>query len=532
MLGLPSGATAPFCPSEVRGSIRVTSSAPLWKRVLKVAGPGLLVSVGYMDPGNWATDIEAGSRFGPALLWVVLASSLAAMILQTLALRVGLAAGLDLAQACRQRYRPVVNTGLWLLAEIGIVACDVAEVLGTALALHLLFGVSLLTGVGLTALDTLLVLGLKGRGFRQVEAIVLGLVLTIGVCFIAQLGLVGPDWTAVAAGFVPRPSTMGDPRALMLAVGILGATVMPHNAYLHSSIVQTRRFGVTDQAVRDAIQLSTWDTVVSLASALGINAAILILILAATAFHDAGHQTVTEIQEAYHLLDPLVGGGAASLLFGIALLASGQNSTFTCTIAGQVIMEGFLQLTIPCWLRRLATRALALIPAAVGIAWLGEAGVGPMLVGSQIVLSLQLPFAIWPLLRVNGDTGVMGPHRSPRLLRYVGWALLAVICVANIALLVRQGGVRSAPIAPLTDASAGGQGSVALLKNCPLARPCLSGGAITDGGISSGQCHLSLGRELGQRPFGGDIGPCAHSLPTLSSSISRCVSCQGAMECV
>ncbi|MDY0747383.1 Nramp family divalent metal transporter [Paucibacter sp. R3-3] len=433
MFGLPTTATAPFCPSEVRGSVVIPSQAPLWKRLLKVAGPGLLVSVGYMDPGNWATDIEAGSRFGPALLWVVLASSLAAMLLQALALRLGLATGLDLAQACRQRYSRPVNLMLWLMAELAIIACDVAEVLGTALALHLLFGISLQAGVALTALDTLFVLGLKGRGFRQVEAIVLGLVATIGVCFLIQILLVGPHWPSVMAGFVPGGLAFHDPKALMLAVGILGATVMPHNLYLHSSIVQTRHVASGEAARREAIRLSTYDTVISLTLALLVNAAI--LVLAASAFHANGHKEVTEIQEAYHLLDPLVGTAGASLLFGLALLASGQSSTFTGTIAGQVIMEGFLQLKIPCWQRRLATRALALLPAWAGVAALGEAGVGPMLVGSQVVLSLQLPFAIWPLLRMNGDTRLMGRLAAPAAVRAAGWLLLALICLANAALL-------------------------------------------------------------------------------------------------
>ena len=344
MLGLPTTATAPFCPSEVHGSIDLREGAPLWKRLLRVAGPGLLVSVGYMDPGNWATDIEAGSRFGHALLWVVLASSLAAMLLQTLSLRLGLVSGLDLAQACRERYRPAVRLPLWVMAELAIVACDVAEVLGTALALHLLFGMSLLAGVGIAALDTVIVLGLKGRGFRQVEAIILGLVMTIGVCYAVQLFLIGPDWAAVARGFVPNGVAVQDPKALLLAIGILGATVMPHNLYLHSSIVQTRRVGNTASAKRDAIKLSTIDTLVSLTLALMVNAAI--LILAATAFHAHGHTEVTEIQDAYHLLDPLVGGSIASVLFGVALLAAGQSSTFTGTIAGQVLMEGFLRPTI------------------------------------------------------------------------------------------------------------------------------------------------------------------------------------------
>lgn len=433
MLGLPTTATAPFCPSEVHGSIDLREGAALWKRLLRVAGPGLLVSVGYMDPGNWATDIEAGSRFGHALLWVVLASSLAAMLLQTLSLRLGLVSGLDLAQACRERYRPAVRLPLWVMAELAIVACDVAEVLGTALALHLLFGMSLLAGVGIAALDTVIVLGLKGRGFRQVEAIILGLVMTIAVCYAVQLFLIGPDWAAVARGFVPNGVAVQDPKALLLAIGILGATVMPHNLYLHSSIVQTRRVGSTASAKRDAIKLSTIDTLVSLTLALMVNAAI--LILAATAFHAHGHTEVTEIQDAYHLLDPLVGGSIASVLFGVALLAAGQSSTFTGTIAGQVLMEGFLRLKIPCWQRRLATRFLALVPAFIGLWWFGEAAVGQLLVASQVVLSLQLPFAMWPLIRLTGDRAVMGEFANGPVVRVLSWGLFALVTGANAALL-------------------------------------------------------------------------------------------------
>ncbi len=433
MFRLPTTATAPFCPSEVHGSIALDAGAPLWKRLMRVAGPGLLVSVGYMDPGNWATDIEAGSRFGHALLWVVLASSLAAMLLQTLSLRLGLVSGLDLAQACRERYRPAVRLPLWIMAELAIVACDVAEVLGTALALHLLFGMSLLAGVGIAALDTVIVLGLKGRGFRQVEAIILGLVMTIGVCYAVQLALVGPDWAAVARGFVPNGVAVQDPKALLLAIGILGATVMPHNLYLHSSIVQTRRVGHGTAAKRDAMRLSTIDTLVSLTLALMVNAAI--LILAATAFHAHGHREVTEIQDAYHLLDPLVGSAIASILFGVALLAAGQSSTFTGTIAGQVLMEGFLRLKIPCWQRRLATRFLALVPAFIGLLWLGEAAVGRLLVASQVVLSLQLPFAMWPLIWLTGDRSVMGEFVNGPWLRGLAWGLFALVTAANGALL-------------------------------------------------------------------------------------------------
>jgi manganese transport protein len=433
MFELPRTATAPFCPSEVHGSIAIDRGAPAWSRVLRFAGPGLLVSVGYMDPGNWATDIEAGSAFGYSLLFVVALASLAAMLLQVLSLRLGLVARLDLAQACRARYRPATNIGLWLLAEIAIIACDVAEVLGSALALHLLFGVSLTVGIAITAFDTLLVLGLKGKGFRQVEAIVLGLIVTIGVCFAAELAIAGPDWQAVAQGFWPRAAALQSPHALYLAVGIVGATVMPHNLYLHSSIVQTRHVARDERSLREALRLSTLDTVVSLALALLVNAAI--LTLAARAFHDTGHTGVTEIQDAYHLLDPVVGSAAASLLFGIALLASGQSSTFTGTIAGQVMMEGFLRLKIPCWQRRVITRALALVPALLGVWWLGDAGVGKLLVASQVVLSFQLPFAIWPLVKLTSDPTVMGPHANGAWVRRGAWALFSLIAAANLTLL-------------------------------------------------------------------------------------------------
>ena len=415
---LPLFATAPFCPSEVRGSIVVAPGAPWWRRALRFAGPGLLVAVGYMDPGNWATDIEAGSVFGYSLLFVVLLSSVAAIVLQVLALRLGIVARMDLARACRERYGASARYALWLMAEIAIVACDVAEVLGSALALHLLFGVSLALGIVITAFDTLLVLGL---------------VMTIGACFAIELALVGPDWRAVAAGFVPRVDALRDPHALYIAIGILGATVMPHNLYLHSSIVQTRQTGRDDASKAGALRLSTIDTVVSLALALLVNAAI--LTLAAGAFHTTGHTGVTEIQDAYHLLDPIVGSGVAAMLFGVALLASGQSSTFTGTIAGQVIMEGFLDLKIPCWQRRLITRGLALVPALGGVLWLGDKGVGTLLVASQVVLSLQLPFAIWPLVRLTSDRAVMGAFANGPALKLAAWGLFAVIAGANAWLL-------------------------------------------------------------------------------------------------
>jgi manganese transport protein len=436
MFGLPTTATAPFCPTEVRGSVFVPKEAPWWRKLMQYAGPGLLVSVGYMDPGNWATDIEAGSRYGYGLLWVVLASSLVAILLQCLSMRLGLVARRDLAQLCRERYAKPVAMFLWILAELAIIACDLAEVLGSGLALHLLFDISLLTGIAVTALDTLIVLGLKGKGFRQIEAIVLGLILTIGICYGIELLLVQPDWIAVARGFVPDPSRLTNEHALYLSIGILGATVMPHNLYLHSSIVQTRLTGRDVPALREAIRYSTADTVVSLSLALVVNSAI--LILAAAAFNAAGHTEVAELQDAYRLLEPLVGAAAAATLFGVALLASGQSATFTGTIAGQILMEGFLNLSIPCWQRRLITRALALIPAFIGVAWLGDGAVGKLVVASQVVLSFQLPFAIWPLIRFTSDRTLMGQFANGMVTRIAAWAIFALIVAANGWLLWRS----------------------------------------------------------------------------------------------
>ncbi|MBB3179136.1 Nramp family divalent metal transporter [Variovorax sp. Sphag1AA] len=430
MFRLPRTATAPFCPSEVRGSIAVDPGLPLWKKLLRFAGPGLLVSVGYMDPGNWATDIEAGSRFGYGLLFVVLLASVAAMLLQTLCVRLGVVTGKDLARACRDHYGPTVNRFLWLGAELAIVACDLAEVLGSALALHLLFGVSIPVGIGITAFDTLLVLGLQGAGFRRVEAIVLGLVVTIAGCFMVELAMSPPNWFGVAMGFGPSLERLQQPGALYLAIGIVGATVMPHNLYLHSSIIQTRVIAETDAARREAVKLGTLDTVISLTLALFVNAAI--MILAASAFHDSGHREVTGIEEAYRLIEPAVGSALAATLFGIALLASGQSSTFTGTIAGQVIMEGFLDLKIPCWQRRLITRALALVPAFAGVLWLGEGAVGKLLVFSQVVLGFQLPFAIWPLARFTGSRAMMGDFVSGRWVQVTTWVLFAVVTAANL----------------------------------------------------------------------------------------------------
>lgn len=433
MYKLPTTATAPFCPSAVSHSVAVPANASLGRKLMLFVGPGLLVSVGYMDPGNWATAIEAGSRFGYALLFVVVLASFSGMLLQSLCSRLGIATGRDLAQLSRERYRPVVARGQWLLAELSIIATDLAEVLGAALAFHLLLGVSITTGVVLTAFDTLIVLALQGANFRRLEAIVLGLITTIGACFFVELVLIKPHWPDVAAGLRPSWDMLSSQEPLYLAIGILGATVMPHNLYLHSSVVQTRVNGDDEASKRSAIRFSRLDTIGSLSLALLVNAAI--MILAAAAFHGSGHTEVVEIQDAYHLLDPLVGGALASFLFGFALLAAGQSSTFTGTIAGQVVMEGFLQAKIPCWQRRLITRALALVPALVGVIWLGEGAVGKLLVLSQVVLSLQLPFALWPLIRFTSDRRLMGPFANSRLVASIAWSLFGLISLANLTLL-------------------------------------------------------------------------------------------------
>lgn len=430
---LPRTATAPFCPSEVRGSVAIPPTASVWRRFWMLSGPGLLVSVGYMDPGNWATDIAAGSKFGPALLWVVLLSSLIAMFLQTLSARLGLASGRDLARACRDSYTAPVNRALWLMAELAIVATDLAEVLGSALALHLLLGAPLLVGIAITTFDLLLVIGLQGRGFRQVEAIVLGLVTTIAVCFAIQLALVGPEWPAIWAGFVPRADVLRNVDAAFIAVGILGATVMPHNLYLHSSIVQTRHVANDEASRRDGIALATADTVVTLTLALIVNAAI--LAVAASAFNATGHREVTAIDDAYHLLDPILGTSIAPLLFGVALLAAGQSSTFTGTIAGQVLMEGFLDLKIPCWQRRLITRLLAVLPAFCAVVWLGDGCLNGLLLISQVVLSFQLPFAVWPLIRLTANRKLMGRFAAGPIAQAVAYLLFLVITVANVWLM-------------------------------------------------------------------------------------------------
>lgn len=434
---LPKIATAPFCPPEVSGSVPVDARAPFWKRVLRYAGPGLLISIGYMDPGNWATAIEAGSRYGYNLLFVVLLASLAGMAVQCLCSRLGIATGRDLAQLCRERYSQRSARFQWVLAEISIIATDLAEVLGCALAFHLLLGCSLTFGIALTAFDTLLILALQGKGFRRLEAIMLTLVMTIAACFLVELVLIKPYWPDVFEGFKPSLSAISDAAPLYIAIGIVGATVMPHNLYLHTSIVQTRLTGTDYASKLDAVRLSRIDTIGSLTLALLVNAAI--LILAAAAFHQTGHSDIIDIQDAYRMLDPLVGGALASMLFGVALLASGQSSTFTGTIAGQVIMEGYLKLRIPCWQRRLITRGLALIPAFLGVWLMGDDAVGKLLILSQVVLSLQLPFALYPLIRMTSDPKLMGPFANRLPTRLLAWFLFAVISGANVWLIAQIG---------------------------------------------------------------------------------------------
>jgi manganese transport protein len=413
-------------------SVAVPRTGAWDRKLLAFAGPGFLVAVGYMDPGNWATDLAAGSAFGYRLLAVVLLSSLMAMVLQALAVRLGIATGRDLAQACRDRFSPPISFGLWVLAEIGICACDLAELLGTALGLKLLLGVPLLLGVCLTTLDVILVLALQRGGFRRLEAIVVSLMVVVGACFAVQVALARPVWGEVVAGFVPTQDLVTDPRMVYLAIGILGATIMPHNLYLHSSIVQTRRFDLDDMGRRLAARMVTWDSTLALTLAMLINAAI--LVLAAASFHANGAMHVNDISQAHTLLTPLLGAGAAAL-FAIALLAAGQNASVTATLAGQIVMEGFLRLRLSPWKRRLLTRLLAVVPAIAVIGLNGERALGDLLILSQVVLSLQLPFAVVPLAWLTGDRARMGPLVSPAWLQVLAWAIGLVIVALNLTLL-------------------------------------------------------------------------------------------------
>ena len=406
-----------------------------WRKVLAFAGPGYLVAVGYMDPGNWATDLAGGSQFGYSLLSVILISNLMAVVLQGLACKLGIVTGRDLAQACRDHYSWPVAFGLWVLCEIAIAACDLAEVIGTAIALNLLFHIPLAWGVFMTALDVLLILYLQNKGFRLLEALVITLVMVVGLCFLFEIVVSKPDGAGVARGFMPSIDIVRDPAMLYLAIGILGATVMPHNLYLHSSIVQTRRYDESAEGKREAVRFAFLDSTIALSIALFINAAI--LIVAAATFHSTGHTQVAEIQDAYQLLSPLLGVSVASAVFALALLASGQNSTLTGTLAGQIVMEGFLNIRMRPWLRRLLTRGIAIVPAAIAAIVYGESGTARLLILSQVVLSLQLSFAVFPLVMFTSDREKMGRFVNPGWLKALSYAVATTIAILNGWMLVQ-----------------------------------------------------------------------------------------------
>lgn len=424
--------TVPSLP-EVFGSIDVPEKG-FWRTLFAFIGPGMLVAVGYMDPGNWATDLAGGAQFGYLLLSVILVSNFMAILLQHLALKLGVATGRDLAQACRDAYsRPVALT-LWVLAEIAIAATDLAEVIGSAVALNLLFGLPLVVGVLLTAADVLLILVLQHRGFRTIEALVVSLIGVLTLCFAYELVASRPDLFAVAAGLLPKPEVVTNPSALYIAIGILGATVMPHNLYLHSSIVQTRNFERTDEGKAAAIKFATLDSTASLVAAFFVNAAI--LVLAAAAFHGTPYADVAEIGDAYGLLTPVLGASLASTLFAVALLASGQNSTLTGTLSGQIVMEGFLNLHIAPWLRRLVTRLIAIVPAALVAARYGVSGENTLLILSQVILSLQLSFAVVPLVMFTSSRAKMGRFVNKPWLVALAWFVTGIIAILNAYLLV------------------------------------------------------------------------------------------------
>nr|WP_246008805.1 Nramp family divalent metal transporter [Hymenobacter metallilatus] len=425
--------TAPSL-QEVYASVRVPAhNASFWRKLLAFWGPGLMVAVGYMDPGNWATDLEGGSRFGYTLLSVILISNLFAMLLQHLAAKLGIVTGRDLAQACRDHYSKPVARVLWVLCEIAIAACDLAEVIGSAIALNLLFGLPLTWGVVLTILDVLVVLMFQNKGFRVLESIVAGLIVVIFGCFLYEIIVSRPDWFGILGGLVPQPEVVTTPRMLYIAIGILGATVMPHNLYLHSSIVQTRAFDQDEPGKRMAIKFATIDSTVALFLAFFVNAAI--LITAAAAFHTNGLQDVADIHDAHKLLAPVLGAGAASVVFAVALLASGQNSTLTGTLAGQIVMEGFLNLRLKPWLRRLITRSIAVVPAFIVALLYGEKGTGELLVLSQVILSLQLSFAVVPLVVFTGSKAKMGVFVNKPWLQTVAWVVSGIIITLNAYLL-------------------------------------------------------------------------------------------------
>ena len=418
--------------AEVYRSVPVRGTT-WWRKALAFAGPGYLVAVGYMDPGNWATDLAGGSRFGYTLLSVILISNLMAILLQGLSAKLGIVTGRDLAQACRDHYSKPVTIAQWLLCEIAIAACDLAEVIGSAIGLNLLFGIPLTAGILITALDVLLVLYLQNKGFRLLEALVITLIATIAGCFLFEIFISRPDGLGIARGFVPDPHILSNPDQLYIAIGILGATVMPHNLYLHSSIVQTRAYDETTEGKRTAVRFAFLDSTIALTFALFINAAI--LIVAAATFHRSGHSEVAEIQEAYQLLTPLLGVVGASAVFALALLASGQNSTLTGTLAGQIVMEGFLNIRIRPWLRRLITRAIAIVPASLTAIFFGEHGTARLLILSQVILSLQLSFAVIPLVQFTSERAKMGEFVNPGWLKLLAYTVAVVIAALNAWLL-------------------------------------------------------------------------------------------------
>jgi manganese transport protein len=434
--GLPdSWRRQPGDPSlaDVHRSIPINTAGVSWRRAASFLGPGYLVAVGYMDPGNWATSLAGGSKFGYTLLVVALVSNIMAIVLQSLCARLAIASGRDLAQACRDAFPRPVAYGLWFLAEIAIIATDIAEVIGTAIGLNLIFGIPLEIGVIITALDVFLILYLQRLGFRWIEALIITLLGVIAVCFAVQIALADPNWGAVIRGFAPTTEIVTNPEMLYLALGILGATVMPHNLYLHSGIVQTRAYGRSLPEKREALKFATIDSTVALMFALLINASI--LILAAAAFHATGRTEVAELGEAHSLLAPLLGLAIAPTLFGIALLCCGINSTVTATLAGQIVMEGFLNIKLPPWLRRLITRAIAIVPAAIVTIWFGESGTAQLLILSQVVLSLQLSFAVFPLVMFTASKAKMGALVAPLWLVVFASVIAVVIAALNVKLL-------------------------------------------------------------------------------------------------
>jgi manganese transport protein len=420
---------------EANATVSVGKGLGFWRKLLAFSGPGYMVAVGYMDPGNWATDLAGGSRFGYTLLSVIMISNLMAILLQALSLRLGIVTGRDLAQACRDHYSPPVSFVLWILCEVAIIACDLAEVIGSAIALNLLFGIPLTYGVLLTAFDVMILLMLQNRGFRWLEAVVITLVATIGLCFAAEIIFSRPEISGIVSGFIPSTQIITNPEMLYIAIGILGATVMPHNLYLHSSIVQTRNYERTPEGKREAIKFATIDSTVALMFALFINAAI--LIVAAAAFHSSGNTEVAEIGDAYQLLSPLLGVAGASTLFAVALLASGQNSTLTGTLAGQIVMEGFLNIRLRPWLRRLITRLIAIVPAVIVTFLYGASGTAQLLIFSQVVLSMQLSFAVFPLVMFTSDKLKMGEFVNPLWRKILAYAVAVVIASLNAWLLTQ-----------------------------------------------------------------------------------------------